>query len=127
MQRARSILGLAILLAAPAATAAPMEHHDLASLWFLADEIVMGEEVSHGVEGAEWNEITTYRVSRSWKGSLEVGAELEVFDDVYDLTIDPTWDSSDPANPRGSTAAGAARDLFSPRRRMTRGRFARPG
>jgi hypothetical protein len=82
------------------ALAAPMEQHDLASLWFEAGEVVMADEIAHGTEGADWNEITTYRVTRSWKGTLAVGAELEVFDDAYDLTIDPTWDVSDPENPR---------------------------
>ncbi|MBI5499017.1 MAG: HEAT repeat domain-containing protein [Deltaproteobacteria bacterium] len=133
MRRNRMILGLAILLAAPAgAAAAPMEHHDLASLWFLADEIVMGEEISHGTEGADWNEITTYRVSRSWKGELEVGAEIEVFDDVYRLAIEPTWDLSDPASPRriDPPEREPCAILFlvpSPARLIEEGRFTREG
>ena len=90
----------ACLLASAPAQAAPMEHHDLASLWFLADEIVMADEVSHGTEGADWNETTKYRITRSWKGSLAVGAEIEVFDDAYRLDFEPTWDSSDPEHPR---------------------------
>ncbi|MBI5490400.1 MAG: HEAT repeat domain-containing protein [Deltaproteobacteria bacterium] len=133
MRRNRMILGLAALLAAPAgAGAAPMEHHDLASLWFLADEIVMGEEISHGTEGAEWNEITTYRVSRSWKGDLAVGAEIEVFDDVYRLTIEPTWDWSDPENPQriDPPEREACAILFlkpAPARMIEEGRFTREG
>jgi len=132
MKRTRTILGLAIWLAAPGAPAAPMEHHDLASLWLLADEIVMGEEIAHGTEGAEWNEITTYRVSRSWKGNLAVGAEIEVFDDVYRLAIEPTWDLSDPANPQRiePPEREPCAILFlerAPARMIEEGRFTREG
>ena len=87
-------------LAPAVAPAAPMDHYDLASLWFEAQEVVLADEVSHQYRIAEWNETTTYEVTRIWKGTLEVGAQIEVFDDVYDLTIDPTLDTSDPEHPR---------------------------
>ena len=101
MPRSFAVPVLALALLFPAGVpAAPMEHHDLASLWFEADEIVMADELAHGTEGADWSEITAYRVTRSWKGALAVGAEIEVFDDAYNLTIDPTWDVSDPEHPQ---------------------------
>ncbi len=91
---------LLAVLAPAVAPAAPMDHYDLASLWFEAQQVVLADEVSHQYQLAEWNETTTYDVTKVWKGTLEVGARIEVFDDTYDLTLEPTWDTSDPQNLR---------------------------
>lgn len=88
------------LLVAGTVSAAPMEHHDLATLWFLAEEVVEAQEVAHGFELAEWNETTTYRVERTLKGTLAVEAEIVVFDDAWSTRIEPRWDYSDSENPR---------------------------
>ena len=76
-----------------------MEHHDLASLWFMADHVVEAEEVSRQHRIAEWNTTTTYRVSRVFKGELAAGVEIEVYDDAYRLEIAPRHDYTDPDNP----------------------------
>jgi hypothetical protein len=115
------------------ASAAAMHHTDLASLWFLAPVVVEAEEVSHQFEGAEWNETTTYRVTRTWKGDLEPDARIEVFDDTYRLELEPTWDDADPAGPR--RVAAPERDttrvyLFlepAPARLIEEGRSTREG
>ena len=89
---------LSLLLGLPSAgAAAPMEHHDLASLWFLADHVLEAEEISHQHRIAEWNTTTTYRVSRVFKGELATGAEIEVYDDAYRLDLEPGL--GDPASP----------------------------
>jgi hypothetical protein len=91
---------LALFAAAAPVAAAPMEHHDLATLWFLSEQVVEAQEVAHGFELAEWNETTTYKVTRRWKGTLAVDAEIVVFDDAYSTRIEPSWDYSDPEQPR---------------------------
>lgn len=88
------------LLVVGTVSAAPMEHHDLATLWFLAEEVVEAQEVAHGFELAEWNETTTYRVERTLKGTLAVEAEIVVFDDAWSTRIESSWDYSDSENPR---------------------------
>ena len=81
------------------ALAAPMQHHDLASLWFLADHVIVATEVStqHRIEA--WNTTTTYRVDRTLKGDLAPGEEVEVYDDAYSSEIAPAYDWSDPTAP----------------------------
>ncbi len=92
------ILLLNISWALPAA-AAPMQHHDLASLWFLAEHVITAEEVSQQHRIEEWNTTTTYRVGRVLKGDLQPGVEVEVYDDAYSTEIPPQYDFSDPAAP----------------------------
>ena len=80
-------------------TAAPMEHHDLASLWFLADHVVRAEPVSTQARHEEWNTTTTYRVIHVYGGELARGDEVEVYDDAYRTTFQASWDWSDPEHP----------------------------
>jgi len=81
------------------ADAAPMEHHDLASLWFLADHVVKAETISHQSRHEEWNTTTTYRLTHVYGGDLRAGDEVEVYDDAYRTTFQASWDLSDPEHP----------------------------
>lgn len=95
----RSLLLLLCISWALPTAAAPMQHHDLASLWFLAEYVVTAEQVSQQHRIEEWNTTTTYRVDRVLKGDIQAGAEVEVYDDAYSLEIPPQYDYSDPAAP----------------------------
>lgn len=81
------------------ALAAPMQHHDLASLWFLADHVVVATEISSQHRIEVWNTTTTYRVDRILKGDLADGEEVEVYDDAYSSELAPTYDWTDPTAP----------------------------
>lgn len=81
------------------AQAAPMEHHDLASLWFLADHVIRAQPVSQQHRHEEWNTTTTYRVTHVYGGSLAIDDDLEVYDDAYRTVFQASWDYSDPEHP----------------------------
>ncbi len=113
MRRAAVCLILPLCLASTAPLrAAPMEHHDLASLLFEAEHAVEAEAVSHEFVIEEWNTTTTYRVTQVLQGELAVGDEIQVFDDAYRLEIPPRYDWSDPAAPRALPAPGLDPQVF---------------
>lgn len=89
----------AVCCPAVTAKAAPMEHHDLASLWFLADHVIRAEPVSLQHRHEEWNTTTTYRVTHIYGGSLAIGDQIEVYDDAYRTVFQASWDYSDPEHP----------------------------
>ncbi len=93
-----AVVALLLTWSVPA-LAAPMQHHDLASLWFLADHVIVATEVSSQHRIEEWNTTTTYRADRILKGDLAAGAEVEVYDDAYSGELAPLYDWSDPAAP----------------------------
>ena len=81
------------------AGSAPMEHHDLASLWFMADHVIRAEVVAQQARHEPWNTTTTYRVTHVYGGALVVGDEVEVYDDAYRTEIPPSWDWIEPDHP----------------------------
>lgn len=100
MRPAVCLILLSILASAAPLRAAPMEHHDLASLLFEAEHVVEAQAVSHQHLIEEWNTTTTYRVTRVLQGDLALDSEIQVFDDAYNYDIRPRYDWTDPAAPR---------------------------
>ncbi len=92
--------------------AAPMEHHDLASLWWEADHVVLAEERSRQYRVEEWNETVWYQVVEVYKGDLGPGEQVEVYDDAYRYELPMRWDFSDPQNPTPLPLPGIENRVF---------------
>jgi len=67
------------------ANAGEMAHTDLASLCFLARDVVLADAVSHQSRMEKWNETTTYKIVKVYQGRLKIGQRVELYDDAYSV------------------------------------------